>query len=59
MSFSLIVNIRIKRVFKMLRFINKKTSNFKSNHALKILFFSLIKYHIEFGSIIQSLSHFP
>lgn len=59
MYFSLNINTYNKKVFKMLRLINKKTCHLKNNHVLKILFFFLVKSHIEFGSTIRSPSYSP
>jgi len=47
MSFSLHINNIIKKAFKMLGFIKRNWSNFKNINALKTLFFSLVRSHLE------------
>jgi len=57
LSFSLHVNIVIKKAFKMLGFINRSTSNFKNINSFKTLYFSLVRFHLEFGSIVWSSNY--
>lgn len=38
----------------MLRFINSSTNNFKKLYTFKILFFSLVRSHLELGSVVWS-----
>lgn len=41
----------------MLGFNNRNTVNFKNINALKLLFFALVRSHLEFGSIVWSPSY--
>lgn len=54
LSFTTHINTITKKSFKMLGFINRNTVNFKNINALKILFFALVRSHLEFGSIVWS-----
>jgi len=57
LSFTTHINTITKKSFKMLGFINRNTVNFKNINALKILFFALVRSHLEFGSIVWSPSY--
>jgi len=41
----------------MLGFIYRNTKEFKNINAMKLLFFSLVRSHLEFGSMIWSLKY--
>lgn len=59
MFFSLHINTIIKKAFKLLGFINRNTKiHFKNVNAFKILFFSFIRFYLEFGSTGCSLNYF-
>lgn len=46
------INTFIKKVLKILGFIIRNTANLKKNtNTLKIVFFALVRSHLEFGSI--------
>lgn len=56
-SFSIHINTIIKKAFKMLGFINRSTETFKNLYTFKTLFFSLVRSHLEFGSVVWSPSY--
>jgi hypothetical protein len=41
----------------MLWFINRRNKNFKNLYTFKTLFFSLVRSHLEFGSVVWSPSY--
>lgn len=58
LDFSIHINTFIKKAFKMLGFINRSTINFKNSFTFKTLYFSLVRSHLEFGSIVWSPHYF-
>jgi len=58
MDFSIHINTFIKKAFKMLDFISRNTIDYKNTNALKILYYSLVRSHLEFGSIVWSPHYF-
>lgn len=59
MSFSLYINIFIKRLLRRCKlcYESTSTSNFKNNKALNTIFFFLIESHLEFGSMLRAPSN--
>lgn len=48
MSFSSHIHLIINRAFKMLGFIYRNTRHFKYKNTINVLYFSLIRSHLEF-----------
>jgi hypothetical protein len=54
LSYSSRKNLVTNKAFKMLGFIYRNTKNFKKINSMKILYFSLVRSHLEFGSMFWS-----
>uniref|UniRef100_A0A2S2NJ55 Putative RNA-directed DNA polymerase n=1 Tax=Schizaphis graminum TaxID=13262 RepID=A0A2S2NJ55_SCHGA len=54
MSYSSHINMITNKAFKMLGFIYRNTKNFKNIISMKMLYFSLVRSHLEFGSMVWS-----
>lgn len=52
LDFSLHVNNTISKAYRKLGLLKRKTKDFKNIHALKALYFSLVRSHLEYCSII-------
>jgi len=54
MSYSSHINMITNKAFKMLDFIYRNTKNFKNIISMKMLYFSLVRSHLEFSSMVWS-----